>query len=168
MSARLKHFSAKWIRFAVKKCGKSKKRDDSTQVETALVPFLAILLALGAASALGQEDAEKSPFADPDMKPAYTPQCHEVRALTRDRETGETRVDFSVTGPLALVHFDGTLAYLGLCGTPPDPKVLCVTYQTNDMKVGDVVTVAGGYSRPNPDFIVLDPCLAQRAEEPAQ
>ena len=52
--------------------------------------------------------------------------------------------------------------------TPPDPKVLCVTYQTNDLKVGDVVTVTGGYSRPNPDFIVLDPCLAQRPEEPVR
>jgi len=133
-----------------------------------LPPLLAAALMLCAASALSQDDPEKSPFADPDMKPSYTPQCREVRALTKDRETGETRVDFSVTGPLALVHFDGTLAYLGLCGTPPDPKVLCVTYQTNDMKVGDVVTVAGGYSRPNPDFIVLDPCLAQRAEEPGQ
>jgi hypothetical protein len=32
----LEHFSAKWIRFAVKKCGNSKRRDDSTTVETAL------------------------------------------------------------------------------------------------------------------------------------
>ena len=30
------------------------------------------------------------------------------------------------------------------------------------------VTVAGGYSRPNQDFIVLDPCLAQWPDEPAQ
>jgi len=129
---------------------------------------LAALLAIAAAPALGQEEPEKNPFADPDMQPSYRAQCHEVRALTKDRETGMARVDFSVTGPLALVHFDGTLAYLGLCGTPPDPKVLCITYQTNDMKVGEVVTVAGGYSRPNPDFIVLDPCLATRPEEPAQ
>ena len=130
--------------------------------------FIASLLIGSATGALSQEGPGKNPFADPDMHPSYRAQCHEVRALTKDRETGETRVDFSVTGPLALVHFDGTLAYLGLCGTEPDPKVLCVTYQTNDMKVGDVVTVAGGYSRPNPDFIVLDPCLAQRPEEPAQ
>lgn len=129
---------------------------------------LAALLAIAAAPALGQEEPEKNPFADPDMQPSYRAQCHEVRALTKDRETGMARVDFSVTGPLALVHFDGTLAYLGLCGTAPDPKVLCITYQTNDMKVGEVVTVAGGYSRPNPDFIVLDPCLATRPEEPAQ
>lgn len=118
--------------------------------------------------ALSQEAPDKNPFADPDMHPSYRAQCHEVRELTKDRQTGETRVDFSVTGALALVHFDGTLAYLGLCGTAPAPKVLCVTYQTNDMKVGDVVTVAGGYSRPNPDFIVLDPCLAQRPDETAQ
>ena len=129
--------------------------------------FSTALLVLGATAAWGQGEPEKSPFADPDMHPAHEARCHEVRALTKGRETGETRVDFSVTGPLALVHFDGTLAYLGLCGTAPDPKVLCVTYQTNDMKPGDVVTVAGGYSRPNPDFIVLDPCLAQRPSDPA-
>ena len=128
--------------------------------------FAALLAA--AMPAQGQEEPEKNPFADPDVHPSYQAQCHEVRDLTKDRETGETRVDFSVTGPLALVHCDGTLAYLGLCGTAPDPKVLCVTYQTNDMKPGDVVTVAGGYSRPNPDFIVLDPCLAQRPSDPAE
>jgi hypothetical protein len=130
--------------------------------------FLAALPILGPVAASGQEEAEKNPFADPDMHPSYRARCHEVRELTKGRGTGETRVDFSVTGPLALVHFDGTLAYLGLCGTEPDPKVLCVTYQTNGMKVGDVVTVAGGYSRPAPDFIVLDPCLAQRPNDPAQ
>ena len=131
-----------------------------------LSQLMVTMLIVGSAQgALGQEEVEKNPFADPDMQPSYQAQCHEIRELTKDRETGATRVDFSVTGPLAYVHFDGTLAYLGLCGTEPDPKVLCVTYQTNDMKVGDVVTVAGGYSRPNPDFIILDPCLAQRPDE---
>ncbi len=129
---------------------------------------MAVLVIGSTQVAHGQEEPEKNPFADPDMQPSYRARCHEVRELTKDRETGATRVDFSVTGPLALVHFDGTLAYLGLCGTAPDPKVLCITYQTNDMKVGEVVTVAGGYSRPNPDFIVLDPCLAQRPEKAAE
>jgi hypothetical protein len=135
-------------------------------------PFISLFataLVLGSAlNAQSQEAPEKNPFADPDMQPSYRARCHEVRELTKDRETGATRIDFSVTGPLALVHFDGTLAYLGLCGTAPDPKVLCVTYQTNDMKVGEVVTITGGYSRPNPDYIVLDPCLARRPEEPAE
>jgi hypothetical protein len=127
-----------------------------------ILSLLSMALLGSAPGAFAQEGPEKDPFADPDMQPAYQARCHEVRALTQGRETGATRVDFSVTGPLALVHFDGTLAYLGLCGTEPEPKVLCITYQTNDMKVGDVVVIAGGYSRPNPDFIVLDPCLAQR------
>ena len=134
-----------------------------------LSQIVAAVLILGsAASALSQDAPEKNPFADPDMQPSYRARCHEVRELTKDRETGTTRIDFSVTGALALVHSDGTLAYLGLCGTAPDPKVLCITYQTNDMKVGDVVTATGGYSRPNPDFIVLDPCLARRLEESAE
>jgi hypothetical protein len=126
--------------------------------------LLSVSILGSALGALAQEEPGKDPFADPDMQPAYQARCHEVRELTKGRETGSTRVDFSVTGSLALVHFDGTLAYLGLCGTEPEPKVLCITYQTNDMKVGDVVSVAGGYSRPNPDFIVLDPCLAQRPD----
>jgi hypothetical protein len=72
--------------------------------------FLTALLMLGSVAASGQDSDEKNPFADPDMQPSYRARCHEVRELTKGRETGETRVDFSVTGPLALVHFDGTLA----------------------------------------------------------
>jgi hypothetical protein len=121
-----------------------------------------------APGASGQDQPEKNPFADADMKPSAQARCNEVRRLTRDRDAGPKRVDLSVTGPLALVHFDGTLAYLGLCGTEPDPKVLCITYSTNDMKVGDMVVVAGGYSRPNPDYIVLDPCLARRPEQQSE
>ena len=36
MKTALEHFSAKWIRFAVKKCATTKKRVDSTSVEAAL------------------------------------------------------------------------------------------------------------------------------------
>ena len=32
----LEHFSAKWIRFAVQKCGSAKRRANSTSVEMAL------------------------------------------------------------------------------------------------------------------------------------
>lgn len=118
--------------------------------------------------AVAQEAAGPSPFSDADTMPSIVARCDEVRRLTEGHDPGPDRKDFAVTGTLALVHFDGTLAYLGLCGTAPDPKVLCVTYQTNDMKVGEAVTVAGGYSRPNADFVILDPCLAVRADEPAR
>ncbi|AWM88148.1 hypothetical protein [Microvirga sp. 17 mud 1-3] len=115
------------------------------------------------ASAWSQE-GEDSPFADADMQPGRQARCSEVAALIEGRETGQQRVDFSVVGSLALVHHDGTLAYLGLCGTPPEPKVLCVTYQTNGMQVGDKVIVTGGFSKPSPDYVLLDPCLASRPE----
>jgi hypothetical protein len=132
-----------------------------------LLRTLTAVALLGTApGVLGQEAPEKNPFADADSHPAYQARCDEVRALTKGRETGTDRIDFSATGPLAMVHFDGTLAYLGLCGEGADPKVLCVTYSTNDMKVGEVVVITGGYSRPNPDFIILDPCLAQRPASP--
>lgn len=134
------------------------------RTSTLLIPAaLAIALAQGA---WGQEGGEGQPFADADMKPSVQARCEEVRRLTQGVETGEKRIDFSVVGALTLVQFDGVLAYLGLCAAP-DPKVLCVTYQTNGLKVGDVVAVAGGYSRPDADHILLDPCLASEPRQPA-
>jgi hypothetical protein len=131
---------------------------------------LLVIMAMAAApfSVIAQESAEPSPFADADMQPNIRARCDEIRRLTEGRETGEVRVDFSVTGSLALVHFDGALTYLGLCGTPPEPKVLCITYKDNGMKIGDVVTITGGYSRPDEDHIVLDPCLAFQAGQPTR
>jgi hypothetical protein len=130
----------------------------------------AAILTLAAAGALwppsvamSQEDQDGA-FADPDMAPRRQAQCSEVGALIDGRETGQQRVDFSVIGTLALVHHDGALAYLGLCGTPPEPKVLCVTYQTNGMQVGDRVIVTGGFSKPRPDYVLLDPCMASRPD----
>jgi hypothetical protein len=137
-------------------------------MRSTLAIFLTTMCMASFSSAFAQEGAEPSPFADADMPPTAPARCNDVRRLTEGHETGTERVDFSVTGPLALVHFDGTLTYLGLCGTSPEPKVLCVTYQANGMQVGDVVTVTGGYSRPDDDHIVLDPCLASRPDQPAQ
>jgi len=131
------------------------------------VLLLALALMGHGQGASGQDNAGESPFAGADMKPDRPARCGDVRRLTRDVDAGGKRVDLSVVGPLALVHFDGTLAYLGLCGTPPDPKVLCVTYGTNGMKVGDVVVASGGYGRPDEDHIVLDPCLASPPPEPS-
>jgi hypothetical protein len=42
---------------------------------------------------------------------------------------------------------------------PPDPQVLCVTYETGGRKRGDRVVLTGSYSRRGPDHILLDPCL---------
>jgi hypothetical protein len=78
---------------------------------------------------------------------------------------GPGRVDLSVTGVLTHAEFDGTLGYLALC-EPPDPRVLCVTYGLNGMDKGEFVVAAGNYRRPDPDHILLDPCLASAAIRP--
>lgn len=37
---------------------------------------------------------------------------------------------------------------------------MCVTYEGNDMKVGDTVEIRGAYRRLDANHAVLDPCLA--------
>lgn len=39
---------------------------------------------------------------------------------------------------------------------------MCVTYDDNGMKLGERVTLRGGYSRQDEHHGVLDPCLASR------
>lgn len=72
-------------------------------------------------------------------------------------EPSETRIDLAVEGRLTLVRTDGVLWYLVMCS---DVRVMCVTYQGNDMKAGDRVAFKGGYKRLDANHAVLDPCLA--------
>lgn len=120
----------------------------------------------GAIEGASSQDRTQSPFAPAEAIPERTARCHEIRDLVRDVPTpgGLDRIDFAAAGPLSLVQFDGALAYLGIC-SEPDAKVLCITYSTNDMKVGEVVNMAGSYRKMAPDYIILDPCLAFRPEE---
>jgi hypothetical protein len=85
-------------------------------------------------------------FAEAEGTIRNPAQCRQIADAIRDVPTpgGLARIDFGAIGPLTLVHFDGTLAYMGIC-TEPDAKVLCITYSTNDMKVGEVVVVSGSY-----------------------
>ena len=70
---------------------------------------------------------------------------------------GEVRIDLAITGDLTLVRTDGALWYLVMCS---DLRIMCVTYQSKDMKVGDRVLFRGGYKRLDDNHAVLDPCLA--------
>lgn len=131
----------------------------------ALVVATLVPMTGGPIRAASGQGGEQSPFAPAEVIPARRAQCHEIKDLVRDVPTpdGLDRIDFAATGPLSLVHFDGALAYLGIC-SEPDAKVLCVTYSTNDMKVGEIVSMAGSYRKMAPNYIVLDPCLAFRPE----
>lgn len=85
--------------------------------------------------------------------------CHELRANLRNLPELDRRVDLWVSGILTAMQTDGALWYVSLC-LAPNIKVLCVTYQPNDMKVGDAISARGAYMRPDNNHIMLDPCLA--------
>lgn len=74
-------------------------------------------------------------------------------------EPQDERIDLAIEGDLLQVRTDGALWYLVMCA---DVKVMCVTYQSNDMKAGDRVLFRGGYTRLDENHVVLDPCLANR------
>lgn len=113
--------------------------------------------------ALGQDKRNGSPFAPAEAIPERSARCHEIKDAIRDVPTPEglDRIDFSAVGALSLVYFDGVLAYMGICDEP-DAKVLCVTYSTNDLKVGETVVVTGSYRKMAPNYVILDPCLTSR------
>ena len=67
----------------------------------------------------------------------------------------------SVRGKLSAVHWNGVLAYLEMCD-PKGLRVVCVTYETNAMQAGDVVTFGGGLASRGKEWVMLDPCLASR------
>jgi len=114
---------------------------------------LALLSFLSAAHALENRPAF-SPAEQPPERPAA---CAEVRAMAEGIVPGEVRIDLAIAGDLTLVRTDGALWYLVMCS---DLRIMCVTYQSNDMKVGDRVLFRGGYKRLDDNHAVLDPCLA--------
>jgi hypothetical protein len=143
-------------------------------MKNALQPRCALLVMLTAAIAptqgvLGQGKLDESPFAPAEMIPERSARCHEIKDVIRNvsSPSGLDRIDFSAVGALSLVHFDGVLAYMGICDEP-DAKVLCVTYSTNDLKVGDTVIVTGSYSKMASNYVVLDPCLTRRPDQDAK
>jgi len=71
------------------------------------------------------------------------------------------RIDLSVDGRLTAVQTDGVLWYLVLCSAP-DIRIMCVTYESNGMAIGDRIVVKGGYQRRDDNHVLLDPCLANR------
>jgi hypothetical protein len=131
---------------------------------------LAVLHTLMAAltpfhAAWGQGLQNEGSFAPAEEIPENPARCNEIKDVIRDVPTpsGLDRIDFSAVGALSLVHFDGVLAYMGIC-EEPDVKVLCVMYSTNDLKPGDTVIVTGSYRKMAENFVILDPCLTSRPE----
>lgn len=119
----------------------------------------AATVALGAfAAALAASGGAAQPA------PSFEAPCGEVRdALAKLAPDDEEIVTIAVRGQLTAVRSDGALVYLFLCSAP-DPRILCVTYETNGVVEGDQVIVTGNLIPRGPDHIQLDPCLHHRAE----
>lgn len=126
----------------------------------AVCAALALLLAFLPAAA---DDifTNRPAFSAPDQPPKRFATCDEVGPMSEGLPQRDNRIDFAVTGDLTLVKGDGALWYLVMCS---DVRVMCVTYESNDMKTGDRVFMRGGYRRLDDRHAVLDPCLASREE----
>jgi hypothetical protein len=115
-------------------------------------------LALGAAALASLVLIPATVRAQPE--PSFRSTCADLRsAIGELGRTDEELITIEVVGPLTGVEFDGTLAYLTMCA-PPDPAVLCVTYGTGGLDVGDVTALSGSFSQRGPDHVLLDPCLS--------
>ena len=123
--------------------------------------ILACVLLLAAAAG-AQEDffADRPAFSRGDLPAQRFARCEELRAMADATPDPGYRIDLSVEGALTLVRTDGALWYLVMC---PDLRVMCVTYESNEMKAGDHVFFQGAYRRLDRNHAVLDPCLASGA-----
>lgn len=127
------------------------------------LPLLPVLL-LAALPAFAQDIfANRPAFSAPDQPAQAVARCDQVRAMAEGLPPMQERIDLSVEGLLTLVKGDGALWYLVICG---DLRIMCVTYESNDMKVGERVLMKGGYRRLDDNHAVLDPCLASRDAAP--
>ncbi|MDI6839158.1 MAG: hypothetical protein QMD99_26055 [Rhizobiaceae bacterium] len=125
----------------------------------------AILVLTGTASALRGE-----PVIDPEgpfrMGEGYAERpatCETIKRWIDQAPATDDRITLTITGRLAAVQWDGTLAYLVMC-EEKNVQVMCVTYSKEGRNVGDTVLFAGGYARYGARRIMLDPCLAAPEE----
>lgn len=102
---------------------------------------------------------DRPAFSLGDLPAQGAASCDTIRAMSAGLSMPDDRIDLTLKGALTTVRTDGALWYLLMCG---DVRVLCVTYESNDMKAGDEVIVKGGYKRLDDNHIMLDPCLANR------
>jgi hypothetical protein len=123
-----------------------------------LCAFLLIASPCLAANSLENRPA----FSEAERPPQRAASCNELRTMAEGLEPSELRIDLAIAGQLTLVKGDGALWYLVMCA---DLRVMCVTYESNDMKVGDTVLFRGGYTRLDANHAVLDPCLANAGGE---
>jgi hypothetical protein len=122
------------------------------------------LAASGPSIAAGDVFAGRPAFSEAEQPVQRPAECSDVRRMADGLPVLDYRIDLSAIGSLMAVQTDGVLWYLVLCSSP-DIRIMCVTYESNGMAVGDRVIVKGGYRRLDANHVQLDPCLANRPEQ---
>jgi hypothetical protein len=120
----------------------------------------------GASPSIASDDifVNRPAFSEAEQPVQMPAECSDVRRMADGLPELDYRIDLSVAGSLTAVQTDQVLWYLVLCSAP-DIRIMCVTYQSNGMAIGDRVIVKGGYLRRDANHVVLDPCLANRPEQ---
>jgi hypothetical protein len=120
----------------------------------------------GLSQSIASDDifANRPAFSVAEQPVRMPAECRDVRRMADGIPELDYRIDLSVVGSLTAVQTDQVLWYLVLCSAP-DIRIMCVTYQSNGMAVGERVIVKGGYRRRDDNHILLDPCLANRPEQ---
>jgi hypothetical protein len=101
-----------------------------------------------------------SPFREGEGWADEPATCENIAYWAERAPTTNARISLAIKGKLSAVDA-GVLAYLVMCDAP-GMQVVCVTYETNGMRPGDVVAFGGGYERSGPKRVIIDPCLASR------
>jgi len=119
-----------------------------------------LALAFAASPCLAAGILDNRPAFSESNQPAKRPAaCEELRRMSAGLKPPDLRVDLAIAGQLTAIRSDGTFWYLEMCR---DLYVMCLTYQSSGMKVGDRVLLRGAYSRLDENHVVLAPCLADR------
>lgn len=103
----------------------------------------------------------ESPFREGEGWADKPATCEDIAHWAERAPKTEARISLSIKGKLTEVHWTGVIAYLVMCD-PNVMQVVCVTYETNDMRAGEVVSFGGGFFRRGDKQIFMDPCLAFR------
>lgn len=119
-----------------------------------------VLLAPAAMSASDCCDPE-SPFREGEGYAETAATCENIAQWADRAPKTDERFSLYIKGKLSAVHWTGVIAYIIMCDENV-MEVVCVTYETNDLRAGDVVSFAGGFQRRGERQIFMDPCLTSR------
>jgi hypothetical protein len=121
---------------------------------------LVFALALVTSPCLAAGVLDNRPAFSDANEPAKRPAtCEELRRMSAGLNAPNLRIDLAIVGQLTAIKPNGAFWSMEMCR---DLYVMCLAYQSNDLKVGDRVLFRGTYTRLDENHVVLGPCLADR------